>query len=137
MSNEIMQANENSAVMGFKSSIQGATREEQNLIFKAVTNAERLADHLGERLDVTDVLVQPVELADPLTGEMTVNTRITLVTAERKAYSAVSKGIETALKNMFQIFGDPSWEPAIPLVAEKKRSNNGGFEFMTLNLFED
>lgn len=135
MSNEIMQAEQGMSI-GFKSSIQGATREEQNLIYKAVTNAERLSDHLGQRLDVTDVLIQPVELADPVTGEVNVNTRITLITADRKAYTAISKGVETALKNMFQIFGDPSWEPAIPLVAEKKRGN-GGFEFMTLNLYED
>ena len=135
MSNEIMQAEQGMSI-GFKSSIQGATREEQNLIYKAVTNADRLSDHLGERLDVTDVLIQPVELADPVTGEVSVNTRITLITADRKAYTAISKGVETALKNMFQIFGDPTWEPAIPLVAEKKRGN-GSFEFMTLNLYED
>lgn len=135
MSNEIMQQEQGMGI-GFKSSIQGATREEQNLIYKAVTNAERLSDHLGQRLDVTDVLIQPVELDDPVTGETTVNTRITLITEDRKAYTAISKGVETALKNMFQIFGDPSWKPAIPLVAEKKRGN-GGFEFMTLNLYED
>lgn len=135
MSNEIMQTEQGMSI-GFKSSIQGATREEQNLIYKAVTNAERLSDHLGQRLDVTDVLIQPVELADPVTGEVDVNTRITLITEDRKAYTAISKGVETALKNMFQIFGDPSWTPAIPLVAEKKRGN-GGFEFMTLNLYED
>ena len=121
---------------GMYCSLKADTREEKLNVFKAVSNAEPLDDHLGERIDVQDIMIQPVELPDPLTGELKINNRITLITVDGRAYRCVSKGVENVLKNLFGIMGNPPWVGGISLVASKRPGNNG-YKFTTLELYEE
>ena len=120
---------------GMYCSLKADTREEKLMVFKAVSNAEALDDHLGERIDVQDIMIQPVELPDPLTGELKVNNRITLITTDGKAYRCVSKGVENVVKNLFGIMGTPPWTGGISLVASKRPGNNG-YKYTNLELYE-
>lgn len=121
---------------GMYCSMKGNSREERLAVFEAVTNAEALEDHINERLNVCDVVIQPVEFADSVTGELVQQNRIVLVTEEGRAYACVSLGVETAIKQLFGIVGQPHWEPAIALVATKEKAKNG-YKFTTLSLYKE
>lgn len=105
--------------------------DEKLKLLAAIADAESLVDHLGEIIEVQDIIIQPIELEDMATHEMVKTNRIVLITPDGDAYASVSNGIETAVKNLFAVFGKPSWYPAIPLSAVKKRGRKG-FEFTTL-----
>lgn len=127
-------SNLNSGVSALFSSITAETVEEKMQVLDYVTNPEAIADHLGETLNLRHVIAQAVDIADENTGETTEAIRIILVTEEGQAYSAVSKGLFTYLRNLFDIVGHPSsWEKPLPIKVVEKRGR-GKFRFMTVEL---
>lgn len=84
---------------GFYSSItDDGTRKSKIAIFNAVNGAdESVADHIGEVLDIVNVVAHPVELTDEETGEIINCLRTVLVDKNGKTYTAVSQGITSAL----------------------------------------
>lgn len=116
-------------------SITAETRDERAKLYAAVSDAESLEEHIGERLNVVDVVIEGIEVQDPLTQEMRPANRIVLVCEDGSAYASVSTGVEGAIKKMFSIIGSPTWTPALPIVAEKRPGKNG-FKFTTLNLWK-
>lgn len=132
---EISTIDTSNPIGGMYSSMKSETREDRLDLFEAVTNAEALEDHINERIDVQDVTIQPVEFADSLTGELKMQNRITLITPEKDAFACTSLGVETSLKQLFGIVGEPPWIPAIPLKAVKQQGN-GKYKFTSLQLFK-
>jgi hypothetical protein len=117
------------------SSMKSETREERLDLFEAVTNAEPLEDHINECIMVQDVTIQPVEFVDSVTGEYKMQNRITLITPDKDAFACTSLGVETSLKQLFGIVGNPPWVPALPLKAVKQQGN-GKYKFTSLQLFK-
>lgn len=132
---EVSRIDTSNPIGGMYSSMRAETREERLDLFEAVTNAELLEDHLGECIMVQDVTIQPVEFVDNVTGEFKMQNRITLITPSKEAYACTSLGVETSLKQLFGIVGNPPWEPAIPLKAVKQQGN-GKYKFTALQLFK-
>lgn len=134
MSNELATTQAPAGIMGgFFSSIAAESQEDRLRIFDAVSNAGSLDDVMGNAIAVQDVVIQPVEMTDPATGEVTDNNRIVLITDAGDAYACTSVGVETSIKNLFAIVGMPPWNPAIKLVPTKKQGRNG-YKFTTLAL---
>lgn len=132
MSNEMVKAeSSNVFVNGMYSSITAETQEDRLALFDVISNSDLLSDHVGDVLKVSDIVLQPVEVEDMATGEQRQMVRAVVVTEDGKAYSATSTGIETALKNLFVIVGEPTYEPAIPLKVVEKPGRKG-FKFLTL-----
>lgn len=143
MSNEIVPASPqevsridtSNPIGGMYSSMKSETREERLDLFEAVTNAEPLEDHINECIMVQDVTIQPVEFVDSVTGECKMQNRITLITPDKDAFACTSLGVETSLKQLFGIVGNPPWVPALPLKAVKQQGN-GKYKFTSLQLFK-
>lgn len=114
-------------------SLKGETPEEKIALFESINEAERLSDHLNQVIKTQNLIVQAVDITDRQTGEVIPATRVILIDDKGKSYACVSEGIKSSLNLLMGIFGNPPWEPAIPLKAVKKRGNNG-FEFLTLTV---
>lgn len=103
-------------------------------LFTALSNAERIDDHLGETINLKHVVAQVVEVTQE-DGSKTDTVRTILIAEDGTAYAAVSSGLFKALENLLQVLGTPdTWgNAAIPIqvVAEKSRR---GFRFFTVKM---
>lgn len=132
MENEII-INEKHAVEIEKPAM---TMDDRLKIFNAVNNAQSLEDLINTRttISVSNVIIQPVETVDRATGEQLQRNRIVLICEDGAAYGCMSTGVETALRNLFAIVGNPDeWEHAITMRPVKLQGKNG-FKFTTLEL---
>ena len=127
-------ANLTNGVAALYSSIKGETLEERLQILSAVTDPEPVSEHLGETLNLQNVIVQATQVTDPKTGEVSDVLRTILITEEGDAYAAISTGIFQYLQNLFDIVGHPStWSAPLPVqVVEKK--GRSGYRYMTVKV---
>lgn len=88
-----------------------------SMLFKAMNQPDdSLGDHINETIDVTNIFIQPVPMANQETGEVNVVPRIVLFDVEGKTYVTVSRGIYNALKNMCAIVGTPEiWKAPVTI----------------------
>lgn len=101
-------------------------------IVQAMTTSSPVDDHLGETINLTNFIVQPVDLVNA-TGEVNTAPRIVLIDADGTAYHATSVGLLTALRNVTGVLGEPStWPEAVPIVVIEQKSRNG-YKFFTIN----
>lgn len=98
-------------------SMQVTDEKSASMLFKAMNQPDdSLGDHINETIDVTNIFIQPVPMANQETGEMHVVPRIVLFDVEGKTYVTVSRGIYNALKNMCAIVGTPeTWKAPITI----------------------
>lgn len=85
-------------------------------IFDAVTNAEDVADHLGETILLSNVVAQSITINDDETGNPIDVVRLVLVAEDGAAYGAISGGIARSLSTLFGILGQPNtWATSLPV----------------------
>jgi hypothetical protein len=119
---------------GIVSTIQGTDVEARKATLNAVTNAEPIADHLGETINMVHAVFQAVTVADDKTGEVNDTVRTVLLDADGKAYAAISDGLIGSLRDVFGIMGQPStWPEPLPVKVVEKRGRSG-FRFMKIEL---
>lgn len=134
MTNELATTEQNSSndVLGsMYSSVSATTQEEKLELYSAVSDCDSLTEHVGEVLNLENVIIQPVDVSDPRTGEMRRANRIVVITDKGEAFGCVSSGVETAMKQLFAIVGEPTWSPALPMKVVEKKGRNG-YKFTTL-----
>ena len=112
------------------------TRKSKVAIFNAVNGAdESLGDHIGEVLEVVDVVAHPVTLTHEETGEIINALRTVLITKDGKTYTAVSQGITHALARVFSIVGMPSWkDEPVKMKIKQIKTRNGNNKVNTIEL---
>lgn len=115
------------------------TRKSAVAIFNAVNGAdESVADHIGEVLEIVNVVAHPVELPDEETGEIFTALRTVLVDKNGKTYTAVSQGITSALSRIFSIVGTPedgAWEKEpVKMKIKQVKTRNGNNKVNTIEL---
>ena len=116
------------------STFTGSEHADKLKVIAAMTAAVPVADNLGKTIKLSNVVIQPIEMADDNTGELTTVPRIILVDADGTSYSAISSGIFRSLENIFGILGQPSeWPEPLEVHVSEARSR-AGFRFMTLNI---
>ena len=108
-------------------------------IFNAVNGAdEQIADHIGEVIEVVNVVAHPVELLDEVTGEVVNALRTVLIDKNGKSYTAVSQGITSALSKIFSIIGTPengAWETEpVKMKIRQVKTRNGNNKVNTIEL---
>lgn len=97
-------------------SLKNETVQEKAILYKAMSNPDtRLGDCINQVIRVKDVFMEKVEMVNKETGELSECPRIVLVDENGKSYQAVSFGVFNALKRIFQVFGNPTWEEPISL----------------------
>lgn len=112
-------------------SLKGGDRATGLAIFDAISNADSLEDHMDEVINVHDLFMVPVELTDPVTGEVRDAVRVVLMCDEGN-FATCSKGVLISVNNLVASIGKPTWEPPVALRVEKKKGTR--FKFTNLVL---
>lgn len=115
------------------------TRKSSIAIYNAINSAdEAIADHIGETLEIVNVVAHPVELTDEETGEVFEALRTVLVAKDGTAYTATSQGITSALAKIFSIVGMPdggAWEKEpVKMKIKQVKTRNGNNKVNTIEL---
>lgn len=130
MANEIVKTADNNAAMpAMYSSVNAATLDERLAVYQAVSNSGSLDEMIGEVIAVQDVIIQPVQVRTD-EGERDA-ARIVLIDKSGAAYGCVSSGVETSLRNLFAIVGEPPYTPALNFKVVKKQGRHG-YKFTSL-----
>lgn len=105
-------------------------------IFNAVNSPDKkIADCIGETIQLTDIVAHPIWLTDENTGETIEAMRMVLVDDKGISYEAVSGGLVNAVQRILQIFGQPdTWETPIPVKPIQKGTRNGNNKVTTLKI---
>lgn len=113
-------------------SIKGDTREAKVAMYNAINSPDhKLSDFIGKKLNIKDISIERVENPSDETGEMVANARVVLIDENGESYTCVSSGIYSAIKKLVSVFGEPTWEPALP-VEIQNLSTKKGRKTMTL-----
>ena len=117
----------------FYCSFEAITPEEKAQLFEIMNNpAERLADNINKTIYVKDIYCEIVDCVNEETGEVTKAPRVVLIDKDNVGYQAVSTGIFSAIKKLFMIYGEPTWEEPIPI--EIKQIKKGKKSLLTFNI---
>ena len=126
------------------------TKVDKISIYNALNNPdENVADNINMKIELVDVLLEQIEMVNDEddgievvseTGEIveeepetTVAVRTVLIDKDGKSYQAVSKGVYNSIKQIINIFGEPStWED--PLTVEVKQVKVKRGSMLTLNI---
>ena len=116
-------------------SIKGETVQDKVAIFNAISNPKNnLSDCIGMTIDVKDVVAHYVHVESTINpGEIVSAPRIVLIGADGVTYACVSTGIMQALKQIFMLFGMPTWETPVRVKVVQKTGRKG-FRFLSLEL---
>ena len=113
-------------------SIKGDSREALVAMYNAINSPDhKLSDFVGKKLNIKDISIERVENLNEETGEMAANARVVLIDENGESYTCVSSGIYSAIKKLVAVFGEPTWEPALP-VEVQNLSTKKGRKTMTL-----
>ena len=113
-------------------SIKGDSREALVAMYNAINSPDHnLSDFVGNKLNIKDISIERVENMNDETGEMIANARVVLIDENGESYTCVSSGIYSAIKKLVAVFGEPTWEPALP-VEIQNLSTKKGRKTMTL-----
>lgn len=113
-------------------SIKGDTREALVAMYNAINSPDhKLSDFVGKKLNIKDISIERVENMNDETGGMAANARVVLIDDNGESYTCVSSGIYSAIKKLVAVFGEPTWEPALP-VEVQNLSTKKGRKTMTL-----
>jgi hypothetical protein len=92
------------------------TEADKKLLFKAMNNPEkRIGDCINMTIKAKDVFCEVVTCVNRETGETNTCPRIVIIDDKGVGYQAVSTGVFSALKKLFQVYGVPTWEKPVPL----------------------
>lgn len=119
-----------------RSSVTGTDRESRVKVLAAISDSEALDTLIGKTVEIEHFVTQEVEMPDENTGEVRVVQRTVLILTDGKAYHAMSKGIQSSLRNITTVMGWPGeiegfW-PVKVQVAQEKIS--GGWRVYTLKV---
>lgn len=90
-----------------------------------VSNSESIQEHLDEVLNVTDIVIQAVDMADERTGVLATVPRLVFVTADGKSIHAISKPLFRDVRTLLGLADLTEFPGGVPLrvVKEGKAPN--------------
>jgi hypothetical protein len=93
------------------------TAEDKVKLFNVTSNpSKRLRDMVGKTITFRHVYAEEIEIKNDQTGELQMAPRIIIVDDKGESYVSVSKGVFSAVKRLFDIFGTPDqWEKSIKI----------------------
>jgi hypothetical protein len=116
------------------SSIHVTDRATGIKVYNAINGAENaLSDHLGEVIEVTDMVAHPITLEDDQTKEKINAMRVVLLTADGVGYHSVSGGVVSSLQKIIGIVGQAPWNPGLQVVPVEVKTRKG-YKTLTLRL---
>jgi len=90
-------------------------------LFSAVATSEVLDGVLGKPIMLKHVVIEPTEFTNEVTGVVSIEPRVTLITADGASYRGTSLPLHRDITRLLAIAGEPStWERPIELVIVKE-----------------
>ena len=84
--------------------------------YNALSDAEDIRDHLGEKLAIVDFAAEPTEIEDE-NGEVVTAIRTVLIDKDGNAYQSCSDQLVRSLNRLFVMLGTPEkWKKPVNLV---------------------
>lgn len=107
-------------------SVATDTFEGKTAVYNAANNPDdTLSNNINKEIRVRDVYAETIEVVNEQTGEIEKAPRIVLIDEKGKSYQCVSAGIFGALRKLIAIFGEPTWEPPIPVCVKQVPTKKG------------
>lgn len=116
------------------STVQGDDFDAKLKVMTAVSSAEPIMEHLGQHIDLENIVVQAVELTDPNTGTQTTQPRVILLDSNGTAYYGISPVLLKAIETFTGVLGAPHTWPEPVGVKVTREKGNRGFSFFNLQL---
>jgi len=115
------------------STIVGEGFEAKALLLEALSNSVPVAENLGKRINLVDVVVEAIDLPNEQTKEMETQPRVILLDEDGSAYHAISGPFLRDVQRLLSVMGQPSaWPGALPVKAIK--AGQGTRQYFTLKL---
>ena len=103
------------------------TVEDKKKLFKVATAPDHnVAEYIGKSIKIKDVYAEVVHMTNQETGENTDGIRMVIIDDKGESYQCVSSGMWNAFTRMRAIFGNPTYDPAIPI--EIKQIDKGVYK---------
>lgn len=112
------------------STVTGDDFETKLLVMAAVIDSKPIDENINKVINLSNIIIQPVELTDEKSGEVNVAPRVVLLDADGTAYHGTSIGLLSSVRNIMATVGHPAQWPhplAIVVTREKSRNNAGSF----------
>ncbi len=100
-------------------------------VLNATTASLPLAEILNKPIELVDIVVQVIEMADEASGEVRDVPRTILIAKDGTAYHAISNGVFRAVENILGILGKPHTWPA-PVKIKVQREGTGNRQYFTI-----
>lgn len=114
------------------STISGDDFDSKMAVLEATTASEPLAENLNKKIELANVVVQLIDMADEETGVVSAVPRTILVDKSGKAYHAISSGVFKSIENIFGIIGSDPSKWGGPVNVKAVRGGSGTRQYMTL-----
>lgn len=115
------------------STFEGNDFDTMKDVAKSVANAEPIADHLGQTINVSNVVMQRAEFTNEQTGEIEDGIRVILVDDKGKSYVGASKGMLNSIQTLLGLLPPVSqWPAPVPVKVVEKKARLG--KFFTIEL---
>lgn len=112
--------------------VQGDDMDTKLAVIGAISGADRIDEHLDEKIELVDFVIQAIEVSDPTSGQVNAATRVILIDADGAAYAGISKPLVSSLQLLTQLAGHPStWEKPVTVVVQTVKTRAG---FTAFNL---
>lgn len=106
-------------------SMNAENPESKMQLYKAMNNPDkRIGDCVNMKINARDVYCEVVNITNRETGEVTQAPRTVIIDVDGVSYQAVSMGVFSAMKKLFQVFGVPTWKDGLPLVVKQINKND-------------
>lgn len=113
-------------------SFDAQTQDEKAQLFNIMNNPDfRTGDKINEVIEITDVFVEVVTCTNKDTGIENVCPRVVLIDKDGVGYQSVSIGIYSAVRKLFQAYGQPTW--AEPIKVKIVQITKGTNKMLTLD----
>lgn len=118
--------------------VKGDDRKAKVKVYNAISAPDKkIAECIGEVIEIKDFVVHPVTLLDENTGELVNMLRTVIISADGTSYEAVSIGVANSLQRLISFVGEPStWEEPLFVKIKQKKTRNGDNKVTLLEIVE-
>lgn len=109
-------ANMSKGNLGIFTTLTGDSFETKATLMDALSNSLPVSENLNKVINLANVVVESVDMANEQTGEIAAQPRIVLIDADGTAYHAISGPAFRDVKRLLGIMGHPStWSAPLPV----------------------
>ena len=105
-------------------------------LMEALSNSVPVSENLNKRIDLVNLVVESIDLANESTGVIETQPRVIFIDATGTAYHAISGPVFRDTQRLLAIMGHPSTWPA-PLPVKISKNGQGTRQYFTLKLDTD